>query len=124
MEIPIKNDAVFPNKAVYRVFKRDQAVIDEYFDQAVADGHMSIADKIIPCEWPVFVVWHKGKARPVIDLRDLNEMIVPDSYPLSRQDETISSAYGCSFISAFDIVKAFGQMSVATKDRWKTTAKM
>ena len=49
MEIPIKSDAVFPNKGVYRVSKRDQAVIDEYFDQAVADGRMSMADKITPC---------------------------------------------------------------------------
>jgi len=92
-------------------------MIDEYFDQAIADGGMSMTNKVTPCGWPMFVVWHNDKARSVIDLRGLNEMIVPDSYPLPHQDEIISSVYGCSFISTFDIVKAFGQMSVTVKDR-------
>ena len=123
MEIPIKNDTVFFNKAVYRVSKRNQTVIDGYFDQAVTDGHMSMADKITSCGWPVFMVWHNGKVCPIVDLRSLNEMIVLDSYPPLCQNEIISSIYSCSFISAFDVIKTFGQMSVTTKDCWKTMAK-
>ena len=83
-----------------------------------------MVDKITSCGRPVFVVWQNGKACPVVDLRGLNEMIVLDSYPLSYQDEIISSIYSCSFISTFDVVKTFGQMSVATKDRWKTMVKI
>jgi len=55
MEIPIKSNVVFLNKSFYWVFKRDRAVIIEYFDHVVADGRMSMADKDTPYGQPVFV---------------------------------------------------------------------
>ena len=84
MQIPLKKGAVIESKGRYRVSKPDEAAIDEVFSRALEDGRMSPVDGVVPAGWPVFVVWNKGKARPVVDLRGLNKVIVQDSYPLPR----------------------------------------
>jgi hypothetical protein len=120
MQIPLRESAVIESKGRYRVSKHDEAVIDEVFDKARADGRMSEAQGTIPTGWPVFVVWQKGKGRPVVDLRGLNALVVPDAYPLPRQDEILEFLRGMHWISVFDLQKAFYQLMIALKDRWKT----
>jgi len=87
MQIPLKPGAVLDSKGRYRVSKRDEAAIDELFDKARADGRISAAEGVVPVGWPVFVVWKNGKARPVVDLRGLNEQTVMDAYPLQRPED-------------------------------------
>jgi hypothetical protein len=117
MQLPLKEGAVIESKGRYRVSKRDEAVIDEVFGKARADGRMSEAQGTIPTGWPVFVVWQKGKGRPVVDLRGLNALVVPDAYPLPRQDEILEFLRGMHWISVFDLQKAFYQLMIALKDR-------
>ena len=119
LEIPLKPGEVIESKGRYRVSTRDEAKIDEVFDQARADGRMSAAEGVISAGWPVFVVWHKGKGRPVVDLRGLNAKVVPDAYPLPRQDEVVHKVRGKPWQSDFDLIKAFYQRYVKKKDRWK-----
>ena len=40
---------------------------------------------------PVFVVWAKGKPRVVVDLRRINTRLMPDAYPLPKQDDELSA---------------------------------
>jgi hypothetical protein len=119
LQIPLKDGAVIQSKGPYRVSKRDQGIIDDTFDRARKDGRMAQGEGVIPVGWPVFVVWANGKGRPVVDLRGLNANVVQDAYPLPLQAEIFNLLRGMSFISVFDLQKAFYQRQVAKKDRWK-----
>jgi hypothetical protein len=121
MEIPLKDGAVVESKGRYKVSKRDEAAIDEIFDWAIQDGRMSPVHGVIPAGWPVFVVWNKGKARPVVDLRGLNKLVVRDSYPLPYQDAILEPIAGKRCISIVDLQKAYYQRFIRKHERWKTT---
>jgi hypothetical protein len=121
LQIPLKPGAVIESKGRYRVSRKDEAVIDQVFDQMRAEDRLTDAPPNVPVGWPVFVVWHKGKGRPVVDLRSLNSKVMVDSYPLPRQDEVANKIKGKRFISLFDMQKSFYQRNVARKDRWKTS---
>ncbi|KAM4060256.1 PIF1 protein [Hirsutella rhossiliensis] len=55
---------------------------------------------------PVFVVWRTArgetKGRVVIDLRALNKVTMPDSYPLPLQEDIIQELRGAQYITAID----------------------
>lgn len=110
MQIPLKPGAVLDSKGIYRVSKRDEAAIDEAFDKARADGHLSPAEGVVPVGWPVFVVWKNGKARPVVDLRRLNEQTVKDAYPLPRPEDVTGRIQGKYYVSLVDMQKSFYQL--------------
>jgi hypothetical protein len=61
----------------------------------------------------------KGKGRPVVDLRGLNDKAMKDAFPLPLQDEILSNIRGKRWVSIFDMQKAYYQRHVAKKDRWK-----
>lgn len=121
LQIPLKPGVTLESKGRYRVSKRDEAVIDEVFDAARKDGRMSAATSPNPVGWPVFVVWSKGKGRPVIDLRGLNSKVITDAYPLPRQDDVVNVLHGKYWIALLDLLKAYYQRMVALRDRWKLT---
>ena len=123
LTIPLKPGAVIESKGRYRVSKRDEAFIDEIFDQARADGRLSAVQGVVSAGWPVFVVWQKGKGRVVIDLRSLNDKVVKDAYPLPLQQDICAELRGKTDISSVDLQKAFYQRLVALFERWKLTVK-
>ncbi len=63
---------------------------------------------------PVFVVWRhvhgKDKGRVVVDLRSLNKVAIPDSYPLPLQAEVIGSLRGKKCITVIDATSFFFQI--------------
>ena len=68
---------------------------------------------------PVFIAYRNGKPRMVIDLRCLNEKVVPDEFPLPRQDEILQSLEGSQYLSTLDALAGFTQLSIAPDDREK-----
>jgi hypothetical protein len=121
MQISLKPGTVLDSKGVYRNSKRDEAVIDEVFDKACADGRLSAVEGTTPVGWPVFVVWKNGKAPPIVDLQGLNEQTVMDAYPLPRPDDVTSQVNGKYYVTVVDLPKSFYQLWLAIMDRWKTT---
>ena len=67
----------------------------------------------------VFIAYRNGKPRMVIDLRRLNEKVVPDEFPLPRQDEILQSLEGSQYLSTLDALAGFTQLSIAPDDREK-----
>ncbi|KAF4467855.1 reverse transcriptase [Fusarium albosuccineum] len=74
---------------------KDQKFIDENFDLLHHQGRMEWVKGPDALVAPVFVVWKTvngvPKGRVVVDLRTLNGVTVPDSYPLPRQEHVIQS---------------------------------
>jgi len=83
MKIPFKERAVIEFKGRYKVFKWDENATNEVFDRAIQDEQMFSVHDVVSAGWHVFVVWNKEKAWFVVNLRDLNKIVVWDSYPLS-----------------------------------------
>ncbi|GBO12081.1 Retrovirus-related Pol polyprotein from transposon 297 [Araneus ventricosus] len=61
-----------------------------------------------------------GKARLCIDYRKLNEITVPDPYPLPRMDDLLQSAKHTAFMSTIDLKSGYHQINVHPADRDKT----
>ena len=72
-----------------------------------------------PWGTPVFIAYRNGKPRMVIDLRRLNEKVVPDEFPLPRQEEILQSLEGSQYLSTLDALAGFTQLSIAPDDREK-----
>jgi hypothetical protein len=72
-----------------------------------------------PWAAPVFIVHRNGKPRMVIDLRRLNENVIPDEFPLPRQEDILQTLSGCRYLSTLDALSGFTQLSVEEGDREK-----
>jgi hypothetical protein len=49
------------------------------------------------------------KGRVVIDIRGLNELVVPDVYPMPTQDDLLELVQGYQYISVVDTTSFFHQ---------------
>lgn len=132
MTVPLKSDWEdrLPAKGgrAYPQGKKSEKLIDETFDKLHEQGRMSWATKGTPFSYPVFVVWKPSavpgeapKGRAVIDIRGLNQMTLPDVYPIPLQAEMISAVAGCNFITVVDCASFFYQWPVVPEDRHKLT---
>ena len=89
MKIPLKEgwqDKVKGKAKVYPLGIKDREVVNREFDKLHKQGRMSWTNEAIPFSYPVFVVWRtvgkERKGRAVVDIRGLNQLIVPNAYPL------------------------------------------
>ena len=87
-------------------------VINEVFDTVRKNGRLLPSEGTNPAGWPVFVVWSKGRGRPVVDLRGLNAKVIPDAYPLPYQQDVIGRILSKYWVALLDLQKAFYQMNV------------
>ena len=61
------------------------------------------------------------KGRAVVDIRGLNDLIVPDAYPVPLQTDIIARLLGCLYISVLDAVSFFYQWRVHIMSRYLLT---
>jgi hypothetical protein len=110
---------------IYPVGVRDRQVIDEVFDGLHAQNKMYFPRGATPFGWPVFVVWKnvngKPKGRPVVDLRVLNSLKIPDNYPMPLQQDIIDALRGASYISVMDASSFFYQFLVKEEHQERFT---
>ena len=103
------------NKAkIYTLGHRDREVVDKTFDEMQQKGRLEYTTQPTPFSYPVFVVWKalpdgSRKGRAVIDIRGLNDLIVPDVYPVPLQSEVIARLLGCTHIAVIDATSFFYQ---------------
>lgn len=72
-----------------------------------------------PWAAPVFIVYRNGKPRMVIDLRRLNDSVIPDEFPLPRQEDILQTLQGSQYLSTLDALAGFTQLSIKPSDREK-----
>ena len=109
----------------YRNAPRAKQAIDETFDENARLGRMEPA-KHSPYSLPVFVVYKytpEGtvkKARPVVDLRPLNDIAESDAYPLPLQEDILNSLAFADYISSVDFVSSFYQHFLHPESQYRT----
>ena len=109
--IPGWEKVKIPTK-VYPLSAKNREVVDETFDKLHQQGRLKWADRNTPFGFPVFVSWRNaidpntGKSyrnpRAVVDIRGLNKITIPDSYPLPRQEDIINAVKGKKYVTVAD----------------------
>ena len=61
-----------------------------------------------------------GPVRWCIDLRNLNDVIVKDYYPLPLLQDCIDALEGCRYFTTLDMASGYYQLKLAEADRDKT----
>ena len=109
-------------QAPYSQSLRDERAIDEVLNPLRDQGRIVPVPlgKPSPVAAPAFVVWKNKKPRVVVDMRKVNKALIPDAYPLPKQDTILSSMGGAMVFSSLDFVKSFFQQDIAEEDQWKT----
>lgn len=74
---------------VYPLGNNARALVNETFDKLQRQGRLVYTQTHTLFSFPVFVVWKPGpngkKGRAVVDIKRLNDLVVPDTYPLPLQ---------------------------------------
>ncbi|KAI1002264.1 hypothetical protein K3495_g5937 [Podosphaera aphanis] len=106
---------------VYMTGTNDRQLIDKTFDTLHKQGRLRWTQNPTPFSFPCFVIWKniakddgtcEKKGRVVIDIRALNQITLPDAYPIPTQADIIAAVSGCNFISTIDCASFFYQWRV------------
>lgn len=85
-------------------------VIDKQMDAWIKLGVIEPSKS--PWAAPVFIVYWNGKPRMVIDLRKFNENVIPDEFPLPKQDDILQALTGAQWLSTLDALAGFTQLTL------------
>ncbi len=99
---------------VYPLGIEVKRLVDETFDELQRLSRLKYTALYTPFSFPVFVVYKtnaKGerKGRVIVDIRKLNDLVVPDAYPLPLQSNIIASVQGCTNLAVLDAASFFYQ---------------
>ena len=108
----------------YSISPAKRQMMDKKIDQLIEKGYLE------PCssEWatPSLLVAKDDTQtdfRLVTDFRKLNEITVPDVYPLPRIDDILSRVRGKKFMSTVDLTNCYWQIPISPDSRkYFTTA--
>ncbi|MBW0498464.1 hypothetical protein O181_038179 [Austropuccinia psidii MF-1] len=64
---------------------------------------------------PVIISWNNDKCRMVGDFRPLNTYTVPDRYPITRIQESLSQLSKAKYITSMDALKGFNRTILMSK---------
>ena len=127
MTVPLKpgwESKVSAIKArIYPLGNEARLVIDDTFDEMHKQDRLQYTSDPTPFSFPVFVVFksdHQGrrKAQAVVDIRRLNELVLPNSYPLPLQSETIANVQGCTNLAVLNAASFFYQWRLHPNHRF------
>lgn len=81
---------------IYPLSDKAQRVVDNNFDEMHKQSRLQYTTNLIPFSFPMFVIYRtdergKTKSHAVVDIRKLNNLVLPDSYSLSLQLEIIAN---------------------------------
>lgn len=120
-KISVTSDKPFNTKQ-YRHPQIHKQVIADTIKGYLDDGIIEPSDS--PCNSPVFIIPKKadkdGKKRwrMVIDYRKLNEITVPDKYPLPNVTEVLDQLGNARYFSVLDLHSGFLQIPLDEQSRY------
>ena len=108
----VKVSAIKPR--VYPLDNDAQWLVDDTFNKLHQQGHMKFTSDLTPFSFPVFVVWEsdsegKKKGRAAVDIRKLNDLVLPNFYPLPLQSKIVANVQDCTNLAVLDAASFFYQ---------------
>ena len=117
VRIPLILDTKLISVPPFHTSPANCEVIDKQMDSWLNLGIIEPSQS--PWGTLVFIAYRNGKPHMVIDLRQLNEKVVPDEFPLPRQEEILQSLEGSQYLSTLDALAGFTQLSIVPDDHEK-----
>lgn len=120
-KIRVTNDKPF-NTRQYRHPQIHKQVIADTIKEYLEDGIIEPSDS--PCNSPIFIIPKKSdkdgqkRWRMVIDYRRLNEVTVPDSYPLPHITDILDQLGNAKYFSVLDLHSGFLQIPLDEQSRY------
>lgn len=112
-----------PKKSkVYPLGTKDKALVEKTISELESQGRIERTTHSTPFSYPVFVVWRdlpngERKGRMVVDIRGLNQLVVPDVYPMPSQADILHIIQGCRFITVMDATSFIYQWRTHAESR-------
>ncbi|QRV79674.1 Retrotransposable element Tf2 protein [Ceratobasidium sp. AG-Ba] len=104
---------------VYPLSPIESRTIKEFIDQELADG--KIRPSKSPIASPCFFVKKKdGSLRLVTDYRKINNITIPDQFPMPLQVELVDQVKNAKIYSKLDLRWGFNNIRIKEGDEWKT----
>ncbi|KAE8269828.1 hypothetical protein A4X09_0g2516 [Tilletia walkeri] len=118
MSLPLQPGAPLPSEPPRRASPEKRAAMDAALDQLLEWGVVEPSSS--PVSFPVLMIRQGPKWRFCVDYRKLNEITIPDRYPLPTTDAVFQTLLGKRWFSALDALRGYHQQGVKEEDRWKT----
>lgn len=93
-------------------------VIDKQMDSWIQLG--VIEPSVSPWGAPTFITYRNGKPRMVIDYRKLNKQVIPDEFPLPKQEDILQALTGSSWLTTLDALAGFTQLEMEEESKETT----
>lgn len=111
VEILLKPDTKPISLPPFPASPANREVIDKQMDSWISLGVIEPSKS--PWGAPAFITYRNGKPRMVIDLRRLNETVIPDEFPIPRQDDILQALSGSQWLTTLDALAGFTQLSMS-----------
>jgi hypothetical protein len=97
----------------------ESRAIEEYLSKELKDGKIRRSNSPVaaPC---FFVKKVDGSLRLVVDYRKINEITIPNCFPMPSQIDLIEKLKGAKIFSKMDIRWGFNNIQIKEGDEWKT----
>lgn len=101
-------------------------LVDDTFDELQRQSCLVYTQTHTPFSVPVFMVWKpelngSKKGCAVVDIQKLNDLIVPDLYPLLLQSKIIANVQSCTYLAVLDAASFFHQWLLYPDHRFMFT---
>ena len=111
---------------IYPLGINSKRLVDETFDELQRLGRLKYTTSHTPFSFPVFVIWiteanGEKKGRAVVDIRKLNDLVIPDAYPLPFQSEIIANVQRYTNLAVLDAASFFYQWLLHPDHRYMFT---
>ncbi len=117
VEIKLKAEAQPVSLPPFPVSPANREVMNKQIDAWIQLGVIEPSES--PWAAPAFIVYRNGKPHMVIDYRKLNALVVPDEFPLPKQDDIMQALSRSQWLTTLDALSGFTQLIVHEDSRQK-----
>ncbi|MBW0549747.1 hypothetical protein O181_089462 [Austropuccinia psidii MF-1] len=120
VDITLNIDRPYPpvlRRPAYPASPRARGALEKHIQELIQLGVLRNVghNDAVEVLTPVIISWHNDKSRIVGDFRELKTYTVPDRYPISIIQETLTQLSKAKYITSMDTLKVFHQMFLTPK---------
>ena len=112
-----KNSPIYTKQ--YPISHKEKSIVNEVTDDML--NKQVIRNSTSPWNSPLILIKKKdGTFRPCIDFRKLNNITVPEKFPIPMISDILQSMHGARFFSTLDLESSYWQTAIDETDKQKT----